>query len=180
MNVSTFSTREDPEDDAALIAEDLYKLSITERERVLFDLHGVSVAFEETPEMIACRLAELEMKISMIKKKPAYATAKAKNPEYVGNRNLRLKFLRAESFDSQRAADRLVRFFESKLELFGEDKLAKDITSKDLDQEDRAHLEKGQMQVLPLRDRAGRVVVTWNAIKRGQSSLKNRVRVGVY
>jgi hypothetical protein len=76
----------------------------------------------------------------------------------VKDRVLRLKFLRAESFIAKQAADRMIRFFDIKLFLFGKDKLCKDITIKDLDYDDMATLEAGFLQLLPVRDRSGRCI----------------------
>ena len=67
-------------------------------------------------------------------------------------------FLRAESFDPCNAASRMVRFFDEKCELFGADKLTKDITLEDLDPDDIITLENGFYQVLPEKDCAGRKV----------------------
>jgi hypothetical protein len=68
-------------------------------------------------------------------------------------------FLRAENFDSQLAAKRMLRFFEQKLELFGPDKLCKDITLRDLNIEDMQCLINGHQQILPTRDSSGRVAI---------------------
>jgi hypothetical protein len=67
-------------------------------------------------------------------------------------------FLRAESFDPYNAASRMVQFFEEKYELFGANKLTKDITLDDLDLDDIITLENGFYQVLPEKDCAGHKV----------------------
>ena len=66
--------------------------------------------------------------------------------------------MRAESYDPCNAASRMVRFFDEKCELFGADKLTKDITQDDLDPGDIAALERGIYRVLPEKDCAGRKV----------------------
>jgi hypothetical protein len=66
--------------------------------------------------------------------------------------------LRADDYDPYKAALRLVRHFESKLNLFGEELLCKDITQDDLDEETLKCLYSGWIQDLPVRDMAGRVV----------------------
>ena len=62
----------------------------------------------------------------------------------------------SESFDPCNAASRMVRFFDEKCELFGADKLTKDITLEDLDPDDIITLENGFYQVLPEKDCVGR------------------------
>ena len=140
----------------ALIAQQLLRLSIQDRERVYHDLHGVSDAVQETPEFVAGKLIELGAKLQELPEKKAYETAKAMDPEYVLKKDFRLKFLRADLFDAQQAALRIARHFEAKLELFGRDKLARDIEQDDLDPFTMDRLYQGGLQILPQRDRAGR------------------------
>jgi hypothetical protein len=161
---------------ADLLARDLTKMSMKEREEVFHDLHGVATVASETPELLARTLAELEVKLAKMKKDNAYNIAKIQNLLYVSNSKFRLKFLRAESFDVGRAADRIVRFFEQKIMLFGPEKLAKDIKLDDLDEGDVACLESGLIQVLPSRDSAGRAILVWSpSLKNRKSSVMNRV-----
>jgi hypothetical protein len=148
----------------AEVAKALNAMSMQERERCYHDIHGVSdVVIDETPEFLESKLAELDVELSKIsKKKEAYLLADAQDKEYTNCRKLRLKFLRAESFNVQKAADHLFLYFEEKLNLFGrEQKLAKDIKLGDLDAEDREYLESGVGQLVPQRDRAGRCVFIW-------------------
>jgi hypothetical protein len=87
--------------------------------------------------------------------------ADTQSSEYVENKAFRLMFLRAENFDSQLAAKRMLRFFEEKLELFGRAKLCKDITLRDLSIEDTQCLINGHQQILPTRDSSGRVAIVF-------------------
>ena len=84
--------------------------------------------------------------------------AETKNRSYVEDPKFRLKFLRADRYDARKAAGRFIRFFDFKLELFGEEALARRITWNDLQPEDQAALKKGYLQRLPIRDRAGRAI----------------------
>ena len=52
----------------------------------------------------------------------------------------------------------MVHHFETKQELFGEDKVARDITLDDFDKDDMACIKAGGYQILPVRDRAGRCI----------------------
>jgi hypothetical protein len=131
--------------------------SAEERERVLEEVHGVAnVQVEETPELIDQRLHLLEEEIQLIKKRTAYDRALFLSPKYVLDREFRLMFLRSELFDARKAANRIVRFFECKKELWGEDKLARPITLDDFGEDGLAFLKRGAIQVLPEKDQSGR------------------------
>jgi len=89
----------------------------------------------------------------------------------VEQREFRLSFLRAERFDTKKAAMRFIEYFEEKRRLFGVDNLTTKIKIKYLDTETKNCLESGQVQLLPGRDRAGRAVIvgtTKLAIARGK------------
>lgn len=148
-----------PEDVDSLIAKEMSSLSIKDREKVYFDVHGVSDETKETPELITNSLREMRIELDNLPNVEAYQTAISMDPGYVQNEKFLLKFLRTESFDVPKAARRVVRHFQSKLELFGKDKLVKDILQDDLDEESLAFLYDGSAQVLELRDRAGRLVI---------------------
>jgi len=107
-------------------------------------------------------IAEMHMEIqSNISHKEAYLQALSQNSVYVHDRDFLVRFLRADRYQPKQAAHRLVGFFAYKRELFGTDYLTKEITLDDLyeNEEDRKTLEGGLYQVLPGRDRSGRVVV---------------------
>jgi hypothetical protein len=154
----------------ALLANEFTCLSVEEREKALNDIHGVTDATEEDPAVLSNALIQLDIELDKIANKRAYNMAKAQRPEYVRNRRFLLKFLRAENINAKNAAARIVRSFESKLELFGEDKLAKDITMNDLDPYERELLRSGNVQILP-RDITGRTVLwSMGQIYRGDST----------
>jgi hypothetical protein len=145
----------------ALMAQELSAMSIQERERCYYDIHGISDAVDETPEFIDERLAKLDKELAQISEKVNFQLAESQNKEYTSCRRFRLKFLRAESFNPKQAAERLVRFFDEKWKLFGPGKLTKDIKLSDLDEFDRRCLESGIGQLLPRRDSGGRTILAW-------------------
>jgi hypothetical protein len=169
-----------------LIANELSAMSIQEREQSYYDVHGVSDTIDETPEFVQAKLKELDYELTMLSKnKDAYLLAEAQDREYVTNINFRLKFLRADTFETKIAAQRLVFFFEEKLKLFGPEKLARDIKISDLDEADIIWLESGIAQLLPQRDRSGRCVLAWIVDNRPNSSSTeataiNKVRLAKY
>jgi hypothetical protein len=147
-----------PAEVSALLAKEMNQLSVEEREKALEDVHGIARVVDEPHEFIEACLARLEKELINISGKAAYNLASSKSKEYTSSKTRRLMFLRAESFDPYNAAARMVRFFDEKYELFGADKLIKNITLDDLDPDDITTLENGAFQVLPKKDCAGRKV----------------------
>lgn len=139
------------------INRNLYSLSMKDREAVFNDIHGVSEDMNETPEMINLACAQLEMevckdKFSSSSMRLVFQTA----PTYI--RSLYLRFLRNDSFQISQTAERMKRHFDVKLELFGIDRLNRDISLADFTPDDRRTLEHGFYQLLPKRDTAGRAI----------------------
>jgi hypothetical protein len=143
----------------ALLANDLNQMSLKERGLLYEQIHGVDERIEETPDFVTECLRVLDLRLSAIAKKPAYDLAIRTSIDYVMDRKFRLMFLRAECFDAQKAAMRLARFMDFKLELFGEKALTRYLYLSDLDKESFEFLKAGGIQMLPARDRAGRVVL---------------------
>ncbi len=139
---------------------ELNKLSIQERDGAIYDLHGVSSISEEDPELIRIALDSFEIELNSIpdREKQAYLLAREQSLEHVTNEKFLLMFLRGNHFDSKLAAARFVGFFKFKMELFGKDKLGRDIRVNDLNEEDMVCLESGFAQILSTRDRADRAV----------------------
>jgi hypothetical protein len=145
-----------------MIALELSAMSMQERNQTYYDIHGVSDAIDETPEFLEEKLHELDEELEKIPKNSgAYSLAQAQDKEYARCRKFRLKFLRADAFDARMAAERLMKFFEEKLKLFGLETLARDIKMSDLDEDGRRWLESGIGQLVPERDRSGRCVIAW-------------------
>ncbi|CAJ1962887.1 unnamed protein product [Cylindrotheca closterium] len=149
----------DPENADFLIATQLAKLSVADREKVYNDVHGIpDDCVEETPELIHNSLWGLQHEIDILPDKKAYNIAERLNPKYTHDREFRLAFLRCEKFDCQKAALRFVRHFQMKLDLFGHDKLAKDITQDDLDMDTMDCLYSSSGRFLNAYDTRGRVI----------------------
>ena len=148
----------DPESADSLIASQLAKLSVTDREKVYMDVHGISDYVAETPELIHNSLWGLQHEIDVLPDKNACDIAERLDPTYIQDRDFRLAFLRCEKFDCQKAALRFVRHFQMKLDLFGQDKLAADITQDDLDMDDMECLYGSSGRFLNAYDAGGRVI----------------------
>ena len=165
-----------------LLATEFTRLSLEERSKTYEELHGVDEAVEETPALIERSLRELDEELLKIRKKSAYDLAEYQNKAYVTNPHFRMMFLRAGGFDPEKAAAWLVRFFEGKLEYFGENRLTKRIQYSDLDPDDQACVMAGDAQILPSRDRSGRVVVVGVSLLQDQPNVTaiNRLKACIY
>jgi hypothetical protein len=142
----------------ALIAREMNRMSLEEREKALADVHGIGEVEEEDGAFVSSCLEELEIHLQTIKQETAYALAEAMSRHYVSAQNFRMLFLRADRYAPKDAAERMVRFFELKKSLFGAEKLVKDITLDDLDEDDMDTLGTGCVQVSPLTDMTGRPI----------------------
>ena len=163
-NVSnSTSSRSSDEFDAAL-AKEMNELSVTEREKVLDDIHGVATVQEESPAFIAKSLREMDLALGVLPKVKRKALDRALffKPSLLDDQKFKLMFLRADNYDSPLAAKRLARHFEEKLQLFGEGKLTKDITLEDLEPEDIENLGYVGCAKLPHKDQSGRPIWFFN------------------
>ena len=163
------------EDTDALITKELNELSMQEREKVFEDIHGVANEVKEEPEFVVRCLREMDDEIGKIRKKPSYERAAFLPPAYVQNEDFRLMFLRADRFDPTQAAKRMVKFFELKMELFGEEKLVKTITLDDFSEDDLHSLTTGSSFFLKSKDCAGRCILLSTLENERYKEIKNLV-----
>jgi hypothetical protein len=149
-----------------------------ERDAVLHDVHGVSDLIDEQPEFIKESTESLlkHLERTPNTEKVAYLHALEQNPDYVRDEGFLLMFLRADRFRIQAAAARVTAFFETKMELFGRDKLGRDILISDLDENDISCLESGYAQILNGRDRAGRAMFCLMPMIHKQATTRSKVR----
>lgn len=71
-------------------------------------------------------------------------------------------FLRCDQFNVQIAAQRIVKHFEIKRELFGDKCLARTLRMSDLNEDDMEVLNSGLFHLQPTRDVAGRLVMVFD------------------
>mmetsp|Transcript_27989 Transcript_27989/g.36569 ORF Transcript_27989/g.36569 Transcript_27989/m.36569 type:complete len:301 (-) Transcript_27989:808-1710(-) len=82
------------------------------------------------------------------------------DPEYVESEEFRLPFLRADLFNVTAAAQRIVDYWDHKVQLFGVEKgLKRHISLLDLKEEDYEALKLSGVQLLPRVDEAGRAII---------------------
>ena len=90
-------------------------------------------------------------------------------------------FFRVNSFEPKSAAKQIISFYEMKLWLFGRDKLNKDITIDDLNEDDRESLQSGSMQVLrSVTDTKNRRIILCLPGRRVFRSIENELRAHFY
>ena len=153
---------------------ELKSLSLEEREKVWGDMSGDSKLSHyeinpEEPSFVGTCLEELHDELNKLssgsnnkdKDKQQYSSfeyAKQQYPHYVFDRSRLLLFLRSESFNSKLTAKHIVGHYEFKEELFGKEKLGRDILLSDLNDDDLESLESGGFQYMDQTDHAGRPI----------------------
>lgn len=149
------------------LAKSMHKLSVKDREQALEEVNGIASDDPEDPNTLNKCLQELDEHLNSIKQGTFYQMAEQMDKDYVNNRKFRVMFLRANRYlsngnhryDPREAAGQMLNFFETKTLLFGKQKLVKDITLDDLDDDEKNGLKRGNLQVLPVCDRAGRPII---------------------
>jgi len=156
---------------AALISTEMYNLSYNERATVLEDVHGVGKMPPEecNPKLIQEKLKQMNAALMRLPEKPAFDEAQrlsgGDSGAYVNDPAFRLKFLRADRYDVEEAAIRMVRNLEVVRETFGPEGLVRPFQLSDmmLDRENQGtdtFLFSGNFfQVMPFRDRLGRRII---------------------
>mmetsp|Transcript_21933 Transcript_21933/g.62469 ORF Transcript_21933/g.62469 Transcript_21933/m.62469 type:complete len:506 (-) Transcript_21933:62-1579(-) len=145
-----------------MLNHEMRALSVDERSRVYEDLNAVPTIAEETPELVHQSILGLHVCLNDLpaEGKTPFLKAHKANPALIADSNFCLLFLRADSFDCEKAAKRIVAYFDFKQELFGDELLTERITLRHLDSQSRKIIcTMGSTQLLPVRDAAGRGVL---------------------
>jgi hypothetical protein len=163
-------------------ARELRQLPRESRERVWADMTGDpnTTYYSINPEeaaFVVDKLHEMHVEVQRIQIKPAYDLAFQMSPEYVNDPAFLLMFLRSDNYDASLAAQRLVGHLEQKLVLFGKEKLAVTITMRDLSEDDLETLSCGGLQLLPCKDRGGRLIMMGRYSEFVFKKRENMVRV---
>eukprot|EP00538_Stauroneis_constricta_P000832 CAMPEP_0119546672 /NCGR_PEP_ID=MMETSP1352-20130426/984_1 /TAXON_ID=265584 /ORGANISM="Stauroneis constricta, Strain CCMP1120" /LENGTH=548 /DNA_ID=CAMNT_0007591393 /DNA_START=53 /DNA_END=1699 /DNA_ORIENTATION=+ len=167
-------------DTAELIAKQFASISLSEQQRVYEDVYGTDAIVEETQNFVYAKLCDLDIELGQISHKPGYDVAVQENAEYINSRTLRLKFLRAEDFDSFRAAHRIVAWCNMKLDQFGKGTMGRDLRLSDLTPEAQHVLRSGKFQCLPQPDSAGRNILFLSKNRFGSASCTSIMQVVSY
>ncbi|CAJ1932709.1 unnamed protein product [Cylindrotheca closterium] len=163
-----------------IFVEGMNRLSFDELQREQEDLHGVSADFTEKADDVKRMLVTLHSHLQHLKPGSAYESAETMNQDYVSNRDLRMTFLRANRYDPKASANQMIRYFDFKSKLFGEDKLTRDILLSDLNDDDIACMLRGNYQISAVKDRANRVILMQFPGLRAPKSIENELRSRFY
>jgi hypothetical protein len=152
----------DPNNIEKFLSKELESLTVRERTQVQEEIHGVSnLCPEETPEMVEEALKSMQQHLVHIQHKPIYDQLSPFS--YLHTREWRLRFLRCELFDCQKAAKRLVRFTEYMESEYDMEVLERPLRLSDLrtksgkrGKEVMESFRSGHAQLFPFRDRSGR------------------------
>ena len=113
-----------------LLSNELKRLTLQEREKVTDDIHGIAKVADETPEFVKEHVAKFDEEIMKLRRRhgrnkssdfaAAYEKARFLNPHLVlHDAEFKLMFLRGDGFDAAVAASRMMKYFTTKLDLFG-------------------------------------------------------------
>ena len=171
-----------PVDQAPCLQREVVSLSDSQVQKIGQDLIGLGDASRvDVPETAVAKLYEEVQRLVRTdtagSSTAAFQLACELDMDYaMNNRKLALSFLRSVEGSVKRAAKRYVRHFSTKLDLFGRDKMCKDITLADFDEYDMEALESGGFQVLKERDRGGRPILFGRYTCMKYRSVNNMVR----
>ena len=154
------------------------KLNEDELEAMMKDINGV----KDNPNKIKVwtSLYELEAELKDLKADTAYGRAVTLDISYCTNRDFQLAFLRKRHYDAKAAAKQMIEFFELKEQLFGSEKLVKDIKLSDLDEEAIECIRDGSLQVLSSKDSAGRQILANFPVCRAPREKQSELRARYY
>jgi hypothetical protein len=165
-------------DEEGYARREFSELADRDQEQVMKDVYGMEEMVDENPTLLKECLFQLEQELHEYagNKKKALELARKEHTSFFEDEKFRLKFLRTDNYNPKLAARRLVRHLETKLDLFGADKLGKQIMLEDLSEDDMESLLSGASQFLP-KDRGGRLVF-WNRMRNWKfKEPKNLVRI---
>ena len=168
-----------------LMAKEIDRLSLRDRNAIYEEIHGVSTcAIEETPELLETSLLEFQTELDKIDsdKRSAYdyiANQELEKPSkrILQGKELRLRFLRRTFFHVPQAVHRFARYFQLLQRVYGRESLPKFDGSMEYylnDSETMAGFRCGYQQLLPFRDRSGRKIFVFVV---DAFELENTIRV---
>jgi hypothetical protein len=146
----------------AALANELTALSLKDRANVLEEIHCVkSLAVQETPALVEVALEKLQREVSSLIGSGGgnvYADALVMDSLYVQSHDFGLRFLRAYFFNVKLAARRMLNHLELLFKFYGPEALQRPLRYSDFTREEQEYIRKGCSQILPFRDKAGRLI----------------------
>jgi hypothetical protein len=163
------------EDLEVVLANELTALSLTDRNKVQEEIHCVrSSAIQETPVLVENALETFQREASSLVDSGEgniHVDAQSMDSPYVQSRDFCLKFLRADYFNLNLAARRMLNHLEMLFKFYGPVALCRSLRFSDLCKEEQECIRKGSIQILPSRDKAGRLILIM------QDSMKNVTQI---
>lgn len=168
------------------LAKELLNLSFEKRQAIQEEIHGVTCgAVEETKDLIDTSLAEFDSKINIRREQaeerveldhpnlknllrnvcrksslsPGDAPSTGNQNCYLNKDSIRLRFLRCEMFDVDKAVERFICFLEFASEIFGDYVCEREIVFSDFSSQEATIIRNSRTQMLPFRDKSGRRVL---------------------
>ncbi|KAL3912133.1 MAG: hypothetical protein SGILL_007006 [Bacillariaceae sp.] len=168
-----------------LLANEMEKLSLNEREEIDDQIHGFSslAAQESSPELIEDALIAMDNELKKLpssKLTQAFQKGIDMNSAYLHDKAFRLKFLRAEKFHAQKAASRFCKWLNVLHVHFGDAALQRPLFMSDLGKEEMKLLRIGSAQFLGSRDRCGRRVAIFLDSMGGSDKFSLKVSVYLF
>jgi hypothetical protein len=156
-----------------IVARQMYEMNRAEREAIVEGLHGVkSRAVAESPNMITSALEDFREEAELLCKgkvtdvdindknhpigKAHLRALEILDSNYVIAPEFRIRFLRTEFFDVEKAVLRYCRYLNHVWDLFGDLALVRQIALNDLNKKELKYLKGGNVQGLLSRDKMGR------------------------
>jgi len=176
----------DPQDAENLLSKEILKLSLSDRNAIQEEMHGVRcLAPEESPDFLERHLNMLKFELPNLPLELAkgYRDSHTMFPKttHVNTDQFRLRFLRQELFDVKKAARRLASYLNLARELFGDYALERPIRLSDFTKKEQKYMRKGRVQWLPFRDRSGRrICVILNSHDFNEGSPKIQAKICLY
>ena len=168
------------EDYEAILNEGMKNLTFDQIQHEQEVLHGVADENDLSENAVNSLLLSLEEHLNRKKTGTAYEKAEQRSQSYIYSKELRMAFLRASRNDPKESAEKMIKFFKHKQDLFGDECLVRDITSKDLNSDDRKCLLEGYFQYSPFRDRSGRLVCLSLPGVRSKTPIRAELRARFY
>lgn len=178
-------------------AKELYDMDADDRENIINEIHGIKSkrAIKETQESINEAIIsfrsfletnldqELDNRDSIVPpvtKDPYRRAVSELWSDYITSKPFLIKFLRICHYNFEDAALRYFRYLDLLHLLFGDDSLTRPLELTDLTKRELRYLRKGQMQLLPSRDRAGRRIFAFSGCDDWQFNIREKYRINIY
>lgn len=149
----------------SVLAKELHKLTVNDRNLVQEEIHCVSsMAVKEVPSMVDNALAEIRERTTAVVSAGEIGTDEfrrqfSSNPQFVHSKAICLKYLRVDFFDVGLATKRMMNHLELLFRYFGPVALQRPLRFSDLVKKEQDAFRGGSFQLLPSRDKAGRLVL---------------------